>query len=91
MDLVMDVPSQTPPQARSITFEVMDRTGETKLIWDAENPDDIENARRTFKDLTKKGYWCHKVTGKNGETGERVTEFDPSAERYVFAPAMRGG
>lgn len=72
-------------------IEVMDRKGETKIIWDSEKPAEVANAKRTFDDLTKQGYWAHKAVGKDGATGERITEFDPEAERMVFHAQMKGG
>lgn len=70
---------------------VMGRDGDTKLIWSRDNADEVDNARRTFRDLKAKGYACFRTRGKNGDRGEQVTEFDPNAERYIFIPAMAGG
>lgn len=70
---------------------IMDRTGDTKLIWNRDNPDEVENARRTFKDLTKKGYTAFRVEGKDGKQGEKMNDFDPDAERIILAPRMQGG
>lgn len=69
---------------------VMDRTGDTKIIWDSGNDDEVENARRTFKDLKKKGYLAYKVK-KGGDKGEVVSEFDSEAERLIMAPPLAGG
>lgn len=69
----------------------MDHTGDTKLIWSRDNSDEVENARRTFKDLKKKGFVAYKVTGKDGSRGEVIDEFDPHAERVILAPPMVGG
>lgn len=70
---------------------VMDRTGDTKIIWSRDNADEVANARRTFDDLTKKGYTAFRVEGKDGRQGEKMTTFDPEAERIIFAPRMQGG
>lgn len=72
-------------------MEVMDPTGDTKIIWDAANEDEVENARRTFDDLKKKGFIAYSVKGKNGKKGEIIREFDPDAERLIMAPPMQGG
>lgn len=69
---------------------VLDATGDTKLIWNPDNPDEVENARRTFKDLRAKGYLAYSVK-KSGDKGEVITEFDASLEKIILAPGVRGG
>jgi hypothetical protein len=68
----------------------LDKTGDTRLIWDADNREEVANARRTFEDLTKKGFWAYS-TDKKGERSERIREFDANAERIILAPQVRGG
>jgi hypothetical protein len=70
---------------------VMGESGDTKVLWSRENPDEIESARKTFRDLKAKGFAAFKCVGKNGDQGEQVDTFDPNAERYIFVPPMRGG
>lgn len=70
---------------------VLDQTGDTKIIWDSENRDEVDNARRTFEDLTKKGYLAFKVKGEKGEKGEQVRTFEAGLERLILVPPMVGG
>jgi len=70
---------------------VMDRTGDTKLIWSRDNTDEVTNARRTYDDLTKKGYVAFSVKGKDGVQGEKLHAFDPNAERIILVPPMVAG
>jgi hypothetical protein len=69
---------------------VMDRTGDTRTIFDPDNPDEVEAARETFKKLTKKGYLAYRVKG-SGDKGEAMTEFDPTAGKIILTPPLRGG
>jgi hypothetical protein len=70
----------------------MNQEGDTKLIWNRSNTDEVENARATFDRLTKNlKYAAYSVKGKDGEKGEVLREFDPNAERIIFAPPMIGG
>jgi hypothetical protein len=71
-------------------LEAMDDTGDTKTIWDKDNPDEVEMARRTFDDLKARGYMAYSVD-KEGEPDSVVNEFDPNAERLILRPAMAGG
>jgi hypothetical protein len=69
----------------------LDRSGDTKTIWNPDNEDEVANAKRTFDDLRKKGYLAFRVIGKEGDKGEQMTEFDPRAGRMIMVPQMRGG
>lgn len=71
---------------------VMDRSGDLKVIWDKNNPDEVEAARKQFEELTsKKRFLAYRVEGKKGEKGEVIRTFDPDAERIILAPPMVGG
>ena len=69
---------------------VMDGTGDTKVMWDPTNPDEVENARRTFNDLKKKGFDAFKV-GEKGAAGDRIDEFDSTAGRIIMMPRKVAG
>jgi len=64
--------------------------GDTKLIWDASNADEIETARRTFDDLKAKGFAAFSVK-KDGGKGEQINKFDAQAEKLIMVPQMKGG
>lgn len=70
---------------------VMNQEGDTKIIWDRRKTEEVENARRTFKHFIDKKYAAYSVRGKDGEKGDVIREFDPEAERIIFAPPMIGG
>jgi hypothetical protein len=71
-------------------LRVIDQTGDTKIIWSADNQDETEAARETFKRLKGKGYAAFSVK-KDGEKGKILSEFDPEAEKIILAPPVRGG
>ena len=71
-------------------LRVLDETGDTKIVWDAEKPDEVENARESFNRLRKKGYAAFSVDRK-GEKGRSITEFDPDAEKIILSPPIAGG
>jgi hypothetical protein len=79
------------PIAGKHYMAITDETGDTKIMWSKDNEDEVENARRSFKDFLKKGYKAFSVVGKKGETGEQMDEFDPDAERIIFTKPQRGG
>lgn len=69
---------------------VLDQTGDTKIIWDPDKPEEVEQARETFNKLKKKGYIGYSVDRK-GERGTVLREFDSNAEKLILAPATVGG
>jgi len=73
-------------------FEVMGKEGDTKSIWDKNNPDEVEAARKQFDFLVReKKYMAFHVEGEKGDKGKQMKEFDPKAERVIFVPPMAGG
>lgn len=75
----------------------LDPSGDTKIVWDSDNPEEVENARATFDRLTsahpgpgKRRYVAFHVK-KNGEQGGRMERFDPDAEKIILVPQIAGG
>jgi hypothetical protein len=73
-------------------MSTLDRdAGDHRVMWDQGNEEEVEAARRTFRDLTRKGYLAYRATGKRGEQGEQIREFDPAAERIILVKPNQGG
>lgn len=68
----------------------LDKTGDTRVIWDPENEGEVASARRTFDELKAKGYSAFSVK-KNGDKDKLIHRFDPAAEKIILAPALVGG
>lgn len=73
------------------TMSELNRKGDTKTLWDKDNPDEVAIAKRTFEDFKRKGYLAYTVVGKKGDKGEIIREFDPELERIIFVRANVGG
>lgn len=69
---------------------IMDTTGDTKLIWDIDNDDEIEAARAMFEKLTEKKFLAYSV-GRNGKKDELIKKFDPELEKIILVPPVVGG
>ena len=69
---------------------IMDATGDTKVLFDPNNRDEVEAAEATFNKLKKKGYIAYSVD-KGGEKGEIMTAFDAKAGKIILTPPMVGG
>ncbi len=61
---------------------VMDRTGDTRHLFDADDRTAVEEAKKRFMELTGTGFTAAVRTG----LGEQriIRSFDPSAERRCF-------
>ena len=73
------------------SMRVMGQKGDTKTMWDPNNPAEVEAARDQFNKLVRdKQFLAFRVTGP-GEKGEQIREFDPQAGSIIIAPPMAGG
>jgi tRNA U38,U39,U40 pseudouridine synthase TruA len=82
---------QDTMQDTAHVMHIMDKTGDTKVIWSADNPDEVEAARNTFDELVgEKKFLAYKVK-KDGTKGEVIRKFDKTAERIILAPQLVGG
>lgn len=82
------------------SIAVPDVTGDVKLTWDPDNPEEVRHARDHFEKLKKAGHLFFKVRalGKKGTLvdsfdeglGKLICEFDPKAD-VIAAPVPRGG
>jgi hypothetical protein len=67
------------------------KDGDTKVMWNKGNSDEIEAARATYDSLIAKGFSAFSMDADGARAGTRLREFDPSAERIVMVPRMAGG
>lgn len=69
----------------------MRRSGDTKVIWDPKNNDEIEAAEAQFDVLIDKGFKAYKVDKKGDKSGSPIKKFDPKAGKLIMVPAIVGG
>jgi hypothetical protein len=85
----------TPKKAKQTKstgmLEIMDHTGDTKIMWSKDNADEVDAARTQFNTLIAKKFTAFRVVGKDGKPGEQIREFDPTAERIIMSPPVQGG
>lgn len=72
-------------------MHTLDRTGDTRVMWDKDNADEVSAAEAQFGALKKKGYLAYKAEGKDGHQGTQLRKFDPSAERIILVKQLVGG
>ena len=74
----------------SNVMKIMGVEGDTKLIWDPDNKDEVASAQKTFDDLKGKHFTAFSVKA-NGKAGEVLEKFDPKEEKIIMVPRMAGG
>jgi len=68
---------------------VMDRTGDSRHLFDPNDAQEVAKAERRFYELTNAGFTAAARTGP-GQVSQ-IRSFDPSAEETVFFPRLVGG
>ena len=68
---------------------VMNRNGDTRYHFDANNSEALAKAEERFKQLTGEGFTAA-VRTKPGEVA-KINSFNPKAEETVFFPRLIGG
>lgn len=71
-------------------MRIMGREGDTKVIWNARDTDEVEAARQQFNTLRERNFLAFRVDD-SGSKGEQITEFDPQVQKLIMAPPMAGG
>jgi hypothetical protein len=77
-------------ELQSLPLKVEGGAGDTKIVWDKNNADEVQSARETFDRLRGKGFSAFAVT-RTGGKGTMISEFDPDAEKIILAPRFAGG
>lgn len=77
-------------EEKKSTLHVLDQSGDMKVMWSADNPDEVDQAKKTFDKMKKKGHLAYTVN-EAGKKGDVIQEFDKTAERIIMSPQLVGG
>jgi len=80
------------PEGKSAMAQ-LNGSGDTKTIWDPDNPVEVKAARQQFDLLVGSNrFSAFRVSPEDpNEPGVRLKEFDPKARRIIFVPPLQGG
>jgi tRNA U38,U39,U40 pseudouridine synthase TruA len=79
------------PEEGDREMRLMGAAGDTKIIWNPDNSDEVDAAKKTFDDLVGNKRFCAFKVSADGKKGEQIREFDKDAEKLIIAPPMAGG
>ena len=72
------------PKEGGITWTILNKEGDRKIIWHPNSFTDIREAKEVFDQLIAKGMVPYYCDDKGQPTGEIMTEFDPSTGIVSF-------
>jgi hypothetical protein len=70
---------------------VMDRSGDTRHEFDAEDAKAVARAESRFNELTGKGFRAVALGKGAGGSDRIVSKFDPNEQETLFIPQLQGG
>lgn len=71
-------------------MRIIDKSGDLRLTWDAEKPEEVASVKKAFDEKIKAGYKAYRVK-TDGKKGMIMTVFDKDAEKIILAPQLSGG
>jgi hypothetical protein len=72
-------------------LSIADVTGDTRIMWDPRDADEVKVAKEAFDKAKKKGMLAYAVDEKGEKTGTVIREFDPSQSKIIMTKQLVGG
>lgn len=72
------------------TLHITDETGDTRLMWDPTNKDEVDTAKAAFQKAKAKGMLAYSVNA-DGSQGEVIRDFDKKAGKIIMVRQTVGG
>lgn len=74
------------------TLHITDPTGDTRIMWDPANADEVATAKAAFKKGQDKKMLAYRVDPDSGNrTGEVIRHFDETAGKIIMVKQTVGG
>jgi hypothetical protein len=74
------------------SLHITDATGDTRIMWDPRNRDEVATAKAAFDAAKSKGMLAYSVDPDSGEsTGTVIREFDKKAGKIIMVRQTQGG
>jgi hypothetical protein len=75
--------AETELDAEQFAIHVLDKTGDRRLIWNSNRPEEVDEAKKLFEEYVKKGWKAYGVR-KDGSKSFRVRAFNAESEEVYF-------
>jgi hypothetical protein len=74
------------------TMRILDRTGDTAVMWDLDDESTVRAAEEIFeREAAQSKMAFARSVGAPVEEAERIRSFDPSAEEIIWVRPIQGG
>jgi hypothetical protein len=73
------------------TLSIADISGDTRIMWDPNNRDEVKTAKAAFDAAKSRGMLAYTVDPKSAEKGEVVREFDKDLGKIIMTKQLVGG
>lgn len=81
-----------PAEGMMHTLHITDPTGDTRLMWDPANKDEVAAAKAAFDAAKSRGMLAYSVDPDSGErTGTVIRDFDKKAGKIIMVRQAAGG
>ena len=81
----------TTAQEEKHTLSIPDVSGDTRLMWDPRDADEVKIAREAFDAAKAKGMVAYAVDQSGDRSDEVIREFDPARSKIVMTKQLAGG
>lgn len=72
-------------------LSITDATGDTRIMWNPNDTDEVDTAKAAFDAAKKKGMLAYAVNNDGGRTGEVIREFDKDRGKIIMVRQTQGG
>jgi len=72
-------------------LSITDASGDTRIMWDPRNKDEVETAQAAFDAAKKKGMLAYSVDPDSGDKGKVIQKFDKKAGKIIMVRQLVGG
>lgn len=74
---------ETELKENEFSCRIHDDTGDRRVIWDANDPDQVKDAMTLYNEYIAKGWRCFAVD-ENGKARRRIHKFDSDKQEVLF-------
>lgn len=82
-DIETFIITETELKSDQFALHILDETGDRRLIWNANQPEEIEEAAKLFDEYVKKGWKPYGIR-VDGTKSRRIRHFNPVAQEIFF-------
>lgn len=72
-------------------LSITDGTGDTRIMWDPRDKDEVAAAEAAFDRAKEKGMLAYAVDDDGGRTGEVIRKFKKTAGKIIMVRQPQGG